>query len=962
MAASGDRRAGCLTSKQWREIERIYNEALQRPKSEWEAFLAEACGSDTALRSRIGALLNQPDDTGQLDRPAWEAAATLIAGVLPDDLKPGTKIGPYRIEGLLGAGGMGEVYRATDARLSRSVAIKFLSTHLADESARRRFQQEAKAAGSLNHPHIVTVLDVGEIGDRQFLVSEYMDGGTLRTWCQAKKPAWRQSVNLMIGVADGLAAAHEAGILHRDIKPDNILVSSNGYAKLADFGLAKLLERSDGTDMTQTIAAATKSGVIVGTIAYMSPEQAAGRPVDARSDVFSFGIVLFEMLTGRRPFESKNTLELLQQIIHQPARPLGDIQPDLPVTLRLLVDKALEKDPADRYQSMRDLAVDLKRLSRDKQNAETSRPAPARQRRIALLLPPAITLALGFGLATWMFKPGESVAPPTHFLPFATEAVDETSPAWSSDGKAVAYLAEVGGVKQVFTRSLESPGAVQLTRSAANCGPPFWHPSGTRIYYISGRQLWSIGAAGGEPEIVNQQADGGAISPDGKTLAIVRGGQFGRLWLVSTQDGKEQLYKQAPFPETFRESYVLAFSPDGSKIGIAFNVDSGSGYEFWVLPLPSGKPRRAIPPDAAYRMVSGFSWMPDSRHVVLDADVPGVQGSHIYSVDIVAHQVIPITSGTANESQPSVSPDGKTMAFTSGGVDFNLVDSSLEGGPLRTLLATSRIESMPDWSPTGSEYTYVTNANGTDEIWLRALKDGWVKPVVAVGAGGIPPWHELGDPHFSPDGTRILYLVLGRDHTIWISNLAGARPVHLDADSPDQHGPSWSPDGNWISYFRRKAGQWEIAKAPVGGGKPVTVMRVPFSYATAWSPSGEWIAFNNAEGLQLISPDGKSRKVLDRSETGACCLRFGFSKDGATVYLLLRGTRSWEIVSIDVRTAAQKKVSELAVPLTADVQGFSLNPNGKSFATSVGTTSHDIWLAEDIARPGGWWHIAGAPR
>ena len=139
-------------------------------------------------------------------------------------------------------------------------------------------------------------------------------------------------------------------------------------------------------------------------------------------------------------------------------------------------------------------------------------------------------------------------------------------------------------------------------------------------------------------------------------------------------------------------------------------------------------------------------------------------------------------------------------------------------------------------------------------------------------------------------------------------------------------------------------------------------MRVPFSYATAWSPSGEWIAFNNAEGLQLISPDGKSRKVLDRSETGACCLRFGFSKDGATVYLLLRGTRSWEIVSIDVRTAAQKKVSELAVPLTADVQGFSLNPNGKSFATSVGTTSHDIWLAEDIARPGGWWHIAGAPR
>lgn len=950
-----------MDPERWTQVDKLLQSALERPPDERDAFLRRACAGDEALEGEVRSLLSSQQEAGSfLESPAMLVAARALGRQQSrNQMKPGAKIGPYQIEGLLGAGGMGEVYRATDSRLGRPVAIKLLSTHVADESARRRFQQEAKTAGSLNHPHILTVFDVGEIGDRQYLVSEYVDGGTLRNWLQVKKPTCRQTVNLMIGVADGLACAHEAAILHRDIKPDNILVSSNGYAKLADFGLAKLLERSDATEMTQTISAETKSGVILGTIAYMSPEQAAGRPVDARGDVFSFGIVLFEMLTGRRPFESKNTLELVQQIIHQPAPPLGSLRPDLPVAMRLVVDKALEKDPADRYQSMRDLVVDLRRLSREKQDVQPSGPTATRHSRVSFSTAGVIALAFGLGVTAWMFKLGESVWPPTHFRPLATESAEETWPAWSPDGKAVAYLADVKGAKQVFTRNVGSAGAVQLTHSPKNCGKPFWHPSSNRIYYSSERHLWSIGAAGGESEIVNQHADAGAISPDGKTLAIVRGQQDGKLWLVSTQDGQEQEYRQGPFPETFRDSYVLAFSPDGSKIGIGFNIDSGSGYQFWILPFPSGKPWRAIPANAGYRIASAFSWMPDSRHIVIDADIPGIQGSHLYLVDTRGDRVVPITSGTVDESQPSVSPDGKTIAFTSGGTDFDLIDSPLEGGQLRTLLATSRIEFMPDWSSTGSQYVYITNANGTDEIWLRSREDGWARPVVAMGATGIPPWHQLSDPQFSRDGTRVLYLVLGNDHTVWVSNLADARPVRLDLESTDQHGPSWSPDGNWISYFRRQAGKWEIAKAPVGGGKAVTLMQADFSFATVWSPSGEWIAFYNAGGLQLISPDGKFHKVLDATVPEACCRRFGFSNDGATMYHLRRGARSWEVVSIDVRTAEQKKVSELAVPLTADLQGFSLNPNGKSFATSLGTTRQDIWLVEDFELRRYWWPFGG---
>ena len=257
---------------------------------------------------------------------------------------------------------MGVVYRALDTKFGRPVAIKFVSADLGDAGARHRFRREAQTASSLNHPHILTVHDIGEHEGREYLVTEFVDGGTLRDWHAAESRTWRQVVDLLIGVADGLAAAHQAGIVHRDIKPDNILVTKHGYAKLADFGLAKLVEAADAEAPTRAVTAGhTRVGAVVGTFAYMSPEQAAGRPVDARSDVFSLGVVLYQLLSGRQPFAGATELEILQKIQHQTPDPLG---PDLPAPLRMVVEKALEKDPADRYQTMRDMVVDLRRLVR----------------------------------------------------------------------------------------------------------------------------------------------------------------------------------------------------------------------------------------------------------------------------------------------------------------------------------------------------------------------------------------------------------------------------------------------------------------------------------------------------------------------------------------------------------------------------------------------------------------------
>ena len=300
-----------MNAERWLQIEELYNRAREWETDKREALLKEACGGDNELCREVWSLLaagNLPISV--LDHSVDHIPQTAL-------LKPGTRIGSYEVESLLGHGGMGIVYRASDLRLHRPVAIKLLANDTAGGEARSRFRREARMASSLNHPHILTVFDAGEFEGREYLVTEFIDQGTMRSWVKAERRTWRQVVELLVGVADGLAAAHAAGILHRDIKPDNILVAKNGYAKLADFGLAKLLDGAQSDPANSLHSHQTIPGVITGTILYMSPEQASGKPVDARSDVFSFGIVLYEMLAGRPPFAGATFVEQLDTLFHQ---------------------------------------------------------------------------------------------------------------------------------------------------------------------------------------------------------------------------------------------------------------------------------------------------------------------------------------------------------------------------------------------------------------------------------------------------------------------------------------------------------------------------------------------------------------------------------------------------------------------------------------------------------------------
>ena len=386
----------------WDRVKRLFQAALEQSEAARPSFLAEACGDDRTLRAEVESLLLAHERAGSFaERPAVDE----LAG---RPLQPGDRLGPYEIVELLGAGGMGDVYRARDAKLGRDVAIKVLPPVFMPGADRlARFEREARLLASLNHPHLLTVYDVGEVDARPYLVTEFVDGGTFKTWTQSQTRPWRQSIEPLVGVADGLAAAHAAGIVHRDVKPDNILMSTHGYAKLADFGLAKLFEAIGGATATDNAPGHTQPGMIVGTIAYMSPEQAAGMPADARSDIFSFGVVLYEVLSGRQPFAGASELEVLQRVQHQTAEPLGE---DIPPALRMVVEKALEKDPAERYQSMRDLVVDLRRLAR--QSVKTRSPVARRSRGwVAPAAVALIVVAVG-AAALWRMRPATTLEAP----------------------------------------------------------------------------------------------------------------------------------------------------------------------------------------------------------------------------------------------------------------------------------------------------------------------------------------------------------------------------------------------------------------------------------------------------------------------------------------------------------------------------------------------------------------------
>jgi Tol biopolymer transport system component/tRNA A-37 threonylcarbamoyl transferase component Bud32 len=887
----------------------------------------------------------------------------------------------YRIVTKIGTGGMGDVYKAWDVKLARHVALKLLRAELVRDPVKvRRFVQEAQAASALNHPAIVTIYEVDLWSDQRtsekthYIAMELVDGESLRKHLHQQKNL-TERLEILVQVAEGMAKAHAAGVIHRDLKPDNIMITAEGRPKIVDFGLAKLIQPDvlfdASRDEANTLSLyGSRDGMVLGTVGYMSPEQVEGKPVDHRSDIFSLGCILYECVTGQRAFHSESIVDSLHQILYSQPPPVSEANPDASPELERIIRRCLAKNPDERYQSIKEVAIELREVLR----TET---VPATHRSRRRWRTAAIAGALGIfvaALALWMVRPTGADLAKYHYTPLATSGAYEGFPAWSPDGKSVAYIAEVDGILQVFVRSVGSPTPTQVTQAARDCRDPFWDPDGNRIYYISlaaeRDSLWSVGVGGGDPQVVLQNVYTAAISPNSETLVLLREvsehGNFDLALFVSSPPGAEPTRFPMQIADNNFASGVLRFSPDGTKIGlwaaVRFPTDTSTKLNraFFVIPWPEGKPRQ-IP---LLRWWAGgrpypFSWMPDSRHVVVGADrISDSPGMHLWVADSVTGKFRPLTVSNVNEYYPSVSPDGQKIVFSTEEDDFDLLNLPLAGGVMSPVLSTTRNEKSPAWSPARDEFAYVTNQSGHDEIWIRSRDGEWERPVVTANEYRDRPFFSLANLEFSPDGKRIAYQSRESDtYRVWIAAAAGGPPVPLvplELERRDyQDTPTWSPDGNWVAFTATDAsGTFALWKIRVGAESPPVLIKDQIIYPSLpkWSPRGDWITAETTEGFSIISPDGLQSRTLSE-ETW---LTHTWSRDGAEIFgIRLAEDLHLILARIDIKTGEETFISDLGVspPIIQPVQSLTLSPDGKTLMTSLARLKGDLWILEGFPQP-----------
>lgn len=856
-------------------------------------------------------------------------------------------LGHYEIVARLGAGGMGEVYRARDQRLQRDVALKVLPAEVAaDPDRQRRFAQEARLASALNHPNILTIHDIGIAEGVPYIVSELIDGEALSDQITGGPLGVRKALELAIQIAEGLSAAHQAGIVHRDMKPANVMVTRAGVAKILDFGLAK----PDGGAQPQ--AGQTEPGMVMGTASFMSPEQARAEIVDFRSDQFSFGLIVYRMLAGSNPFDRPSAVGTLSAIIEAEHKPLAEANPAVPQPLSWCVDRCLAKDRDRRYASTRDLALDLKSLyERLPQLTAPSTLAEPRKRRWKSAAITAVACLLAGAAGVYPLRNSASGVDLTQyqFKPFASDLDFQTSPAWSLDGKHLAYVGEQNGIHQIFVRDFDSPTAARVTSTDFDCTSPFWEPGDQHVFFLGKNALWSIAASGGAPRMVQEGVMAAAISRDGHALATLRidPAESLSLWIRPAEGAEPQKYTAGPFAsDRFRSGYV-SFSPDNQQLGV-WLADWQGRSEFWIVPQPAGEPRQS------FSLVQGiypFTWMPDNRHVLFGGVLPGFLTADIHRADTVSHTVRPLTVTTRDALTPAAAPDGKMIAFTVSSNESNLVQVALDGTMGRTLIGTSRDERDPAWAHKSDQLAFATDRSGAPEIWVKSAQQGWERPLVRGKDFGTQWVIALDEPHFSPDDQRIAYTMFGEQgRSIYVSNVFGGPPLRLVSSQSDQRLPEWSPDGNWIVYLQAVERRWSLVKAQPGSGNPpVTLYQDCLPVAPKWF--GDWITCQTSEGLRLIAADGGASKVI----SGSLWIVHGWSADGSAILGLQASTEGKALISINPGTGAERIVGKIPIPVHATVKGFSLAADGKSFATAVTQPAASVWLLTGFERDVAWW-------
>ena len=761
----------------------------------------------------------------------------------------GQSLSHYSIVDKLGEGGMGVVYKARDTHLDRFVALKVLPPEkVSDPDRKRRFVQEAKAASALNHPNIVTIHDIDQAAGVDFIAMEYVAGKTLDELTPRKGMRLSLALKYAVQIADALARAHGAGIIHRDLKPSNVIVDEHGLVKVLDFGLAKLTEQIQGdeTASTATIDSEgrpiTEEGVIVGTVAYMSPEQAEGKKVDARSDIFSLGSVLYEMVTGQKAFQGTSKLSTLSAILHQEPKPVSGITPTIPADLEKLINRCLRKDPSKRLQHMDDVKLALEELKEDSDSGRLQA-APARVRQFTTMR----LAALGFVVIAvigsgwyWLHRQSRPEPDaPLMVVPLTSYPGEESSPSFSPDGNQVTF--SWNGEKEdnydIYAKLIGSPKPIRLTTDPAWDGNPAFSPDGSSIAFIrqgpGEKARVFLTTALGPPERKLAEIDqtgaltwhttgGLAWTPDGKSLVITDRDAEDQRWglfLLSVDSGEKRRLTYAPEERVDTDP---AFSPDGRTLAFVRGAQATSDIHLLSVSRdfqPMGEPKRIT---FENQWSQRPAWALDGSEIVFSSGT--VPNFNLFRIASAGSGKLRRLAGCGEDgSEASISRHGHRLAYTRELTDTNIWRLEVPGtggktNPPVRFISSTRLDAEAQFSPDGKRIVFSSNRSGSDAIWV-CDNDG-SNPVQLT----LSAMSALGSPRWSPDGERVAFdSNVDGQWEVYVVGVNGGKPKRLTHDPASDSAPSWSGDGKWIYFGSNLNGEYQIWKMPPGGGDAVQV-------------------------------------------------------------------------------------------------------------------------------------------
>jgi serine/threonine protein kinase len=934
-----------LKENNWQQVKDIFQEALERPATEREQFLNEACRGDADLKDEICELLNAfNEDDSFFESAAIEELAGFI--VESDELlKDGARLGRYKIKSELGAGGMGRVFLAEDTELGRLVAIKILSPIFSnDDKGIRRFIQEARSASALNHPNILTIHEIGQFERLHFIATEYVKGKTLRQRIKQKNLNLYEILEIALQSASALNAAHEAGIIHRDIKPENIMLrDADGLVKVLDFGLAKLVEKNQEVlngEITAPSQIDTVPGLIMGTVAYMSPEQARGKATDARTDIWSLGVCLYEMLTGFKPFAGETNSDIIASVLRSEP-PAFNITVVPAVGLNRIIQKALHKKPENRYQTAKDLIVELKDLLIELNAKSEIRRESGLSINTGFNYP-AITGNALAGEATREVNQGNTTPViegkshtkntgltltfallllfvvtagvlyyfiPTNHQIATFETMQFTKLTYTGnlvgeglaitpDGKYIVYIVQQEEGKQsLWVKHLPTSRSIEIVPPAkVQYGAPVFSRDGNYVYYPmmenkGSAALYRVPVLGGEPKkLLDNVARPVTFSPDGARMAFVSGERL--LMTANASDGSDaQSLAEAPGEKRWN---LAAWSPDGKSIvATAFSPADNNTYLVEVTAENGNQKNFDSPP---WLRISGIEWLPDAKGLILSGRDLEMKLSQLWRISYPEGKVQRVTNDLNTYLGLSLTADGKTIAS----------------------IQYERLSNI--WSVSGANKENDGSGGAARQITFEKDKD--------EGLSGVA---------VAPDGNRVVYTTrIAGVQDLWIVNADGSGNRQLTSNTRSNFSPAVSPDNRYIVFVSDRAGSSSIWRMDFDGGNQKQLTRNPGIAAfPGISPDGKWIIYQftdssgNKPTIWKVGIEGDATPV---QLTDVYSLKPAISPDG-NFFACYYGEPMKELQTkiAVIPFSGGKPAQLLDLPFVSKAPNFRWTSNGRGF-------------------------------